>query len=108
MDGDDTGVAEAVLDQVLALARRSRSQGSSSGPNPNLSPGSCAGYPVDELQWLATTAFNRAMDFYRVSEDGNCRRWAGKAIELAELVDEDGNYELEELLRRKLGLLGLG
>lgn len=48
------------------------------------------------------------MDFYRVSEDGNCRRWAGKAIELAELVDEGGNYELEELLRRKLGLLGLG
>lgn len=108
MDGDDTGVAEAVLDQVLALARRSRAQDSSSDPNPNLSPGSCAGYPVDELLWLATMVFNRAVDFYRFSEDGNCRRWAGKAIELAELADKDGNYELRQLLRRKLGLLGLG
>lgn len=44
-------------------------------------------YPNEELEWLATVAFNRAMDFYLVSADEECRRWARKAIEVADLVD---------------------
>lgn len=43
-------------------------------------------YSNEELEWLATVAFNRAMDFYLVSADEECRRWAGKAIEVADLV----------------------
>ncbi|RMJ26140.1 hypothetical protein PHISP_02985 [Aspergillus sp. HF37] len=93
-DNTNASIAEAVLDQILALGRRSRSH-----------QGSGSEYPAEELEWLATTTFNRAVDFYRESEDADCRRWAGKAIEVAELVDGGA---LGQLLRRNLGMLGLG
>lgn len=48
------------------------------------------------------------MDFYRDSEDAECLRWAGKAIEVAELVRAETGGLLVGLLRRNLGGLGLG
>ncbi|KAL8943365.1 MAG: hypothetical protein Q9211_001004 [Gyalolechia sp. 1 TL-2023] len=60
-------------------------------------------YPPEELQWIATTVFNRAVDFYCASQDEACRRWAEKAIGLAALGDDDG--QLHHLLQnRYLGL----
>lgn len=108
-DSNNTSIAEAVLDQVLALARRRTNthRDTNTGSVSGSVPGPGSGYPVDELEWLATTAFNRAVDFYRDSEDARCRRWAGKAIEVAELVDGGGSG-LGQLMRRNLGMLGLG
>ncbi|KAF2432077.1 SPO22-domain-containing protein [Tothia fuscella] len=40
-------------------------------------------FPATELEWLAATAFNRAVEFYCVEDDGNCRIWAEKAMMLA-------------------------
>ncbi|KAL8629964.1 hypothetical protein Q9189_004340 [Teloschistes chrysophthalmus] len=56
-------------------------------------------YPTEELEWVATTAFNRAVEFYSTSQDKICRRWAEKAISLAELNDDGGL--LHQLLQRK-------
>lgn len=88
-------IAESVVDQVLYLAKKSKPQSQGQGDP----------YPDAELEWLATMAFNRAVDFYRDSADEECKRWAGKAIEVADLVSGEGG--LGGLLRRNLGMLGL-
>ena len=60
-------------------------------------------YPPEEMEWLATTAFNRAVDFYCASQDAECRRWAEKALRLGRAVPDGGR--LGELLQEKfLGL----
>ncbi|BCS26477.1 uncharacterized protein APUU_51188S [Aspergillus puulaauensis] len=88
-------LAESVLDQALILARDS----------PNSTRSTSTPYPKDELQWLATTAFNRAVEFFLVSADEECRRWAGKAIALADSISGDDGGELGRLLRRNLARL---
>lgn len=57
-------------------------------------------YPVDEIQWLATMAFNHAVDLYLVSVDKDSQRWAQKAIALAD-SGGDGGRRLGRLLREK-------
>ena len=54
---------------------------------------------MEELEWVATTAFNRAVDFYCASQDEACRRWAEKALTIAELGDDGG--ALHHLLQAK-------
>jgi len=79
-------IAEFLLDQAISLARDEKMI-----------------YPPEELEWLATTTFNRAVDFYCVSQDEACRRWAEKAITLASCGRDGG--ELHKLLESKyLGL----
>ena len=56
-------------------------------------------YPPEELEWLATTAFNRAIDFYCTSQDVKCRLWAERAIILSSLCDDRGT--LHEILQVK-------
>ncbi|OJJ58951.1 hypothetical protein ASPSYDRAFT_45368 [Aspergillus sydowii CBS 593.65] len=88
-------LAESVLDQAVILNRDSS----------NSTRDTSTPYPKDELQWLATTAFNRAVEFFLVSADEECRRWAGKAIALADSISDDDNGELGRLLRRNLAKL---
>ncbi|PWY89399.1 hypothetical protein BO94DRAFT_593803 [Aspergillus sclerotioniger CBS 115572] len=90
LDATDYHLAESVLDQALVLARERRTE-------PSQSP-----YPSDEIQWLSTVAFNRAVDFYLTSADADCQRWADKAITLA---DQDNCDTLGRLLREKLETL---
>ena len=56
-------------------------------------------YPSEELEWLATTAFNRAVDFYSSSQDADCKRWAEIAIGIANFVGDEG--ALRELFQTK-------
>ena len=56
-------------------------------------------YPCEELEWLATTSFNRAIDFYCSSEDAACRRWAERALGLSNLCEDGG--ALHEVLQQK-------
>jgi hypothetical protein len=60
-------------------------------------------YPAEELEWLATSTFNRAVDFYCASQDENCKRWAEKALDLARTA-RDGGQLLELLESKYLGL----
>lgn len=76
--------AEDVLDQAYALARDHQSSSSA--------------YPEEELEWLATTAFNRAVDFYLESADTESRQWVRKALDLA-IVMRDGG--LQRVLKSK-------
>ncbi|EAW14087.1 uncharacterized protein ACLA_071200 [Aspergillus clavatus NRRL 1] len=93
MDASDFLLAESVLDQAILLASDS-----------SHSPDSESGYPREELDWLATTAFNRAVDFYLASADEDCRRWAESAFALADLVKTDGGA-LGRLLRHNFAKL---
>ena len=56
-------------------------------------------YPTEELQWLAATSFNRAVDFYCSSLVEDCRRWAEIALRLAGLCRDGG--ALHRTLRAK-------
>lgn len=60
-------------------------------------------YPVEELEWLATTTYNKAVDFYCASHDVNCRRWAERAFNIAQLSSDGGL--LHELLQSKFMVL---
>ncbi len=62
-------------------------------------------YPKTELEWLATTTFNRAIDYYMQEDDGNCKLWAEKSFVLAQWLEDDGS--LRDLLMEKFaGLHG--
>lgn len=63
-------------------------------------------YPPDELEWLATTAFNHAVDLYCASDDEACKTWAEKALNLA-MEANDGRH-LYETLQGKWLLLNVG
>ena len=82
-----TEIAESIISYVLTLSRQVL-------------------YPGDELEWVATVAFNRAVDFYFDSAEEECRRWVRGAIELADLLGgSDG--ALGRLLRANLARLGV-
>ena len=82
-------IAEHLLDQVPVVVKSSDQI-----------------YPHEELEWLATTTFNRAIDFYCASQDGDCVVWAGKAVEIAGLLNDGG--VLRSLLEDKYKALKLG
>lgn len=47
-------------------------------------------FPDAELQWLATTAFNKAVDFLAQGEMNDCRPWIDGALELARYSVDNG------------------
>lgn len=63
--------------------------------------GSGSTYPTEELEWLATTSFNRAVDFYCAGDDGSCRIWAEKSLGLA----KEGDAGLYNILFKKYSAL---
>ncbi|KAL8797190.1 MAG: hypothetical protein Q9195_000657 [Heterodermia aff. obscurata] len=80
-------LAEHLLSQVVTIATSAKS-----APN---------AYPAEELEYLATTTFNCAVDLYCTSQDEACRRWAERALEIAELCNDEG--ALRTLLMEKYG-----
>ncbi|KAF2199170.1 SPO22-domain-containing protein [Delitschia confertaspora ATCC 74209] len=56
-------------------------------------------YPPTELEWLATTSFNHAVDYYIAEDDSKCKLWAEKALRLAECAEDGGG--LRDLLAEK-------
>ncbi|QDS73641.1 hypothetical protein FKW77_002299 [Venturia effusa] len=65
-----------VLDQAATMAMKCKD---TSSPFPNL-----------ELEWLATTSFNRGVDKYCVSEFENARPWMDRAMNLASAAADGG------------------
>ncbi|KAK1138557.1 hypothetical protein N8T08_002413, partial [Aspergillus melleus] len=76
LDANDDALAESLIDQALALVRDAHQP----SPPPYT-------YPNEEIQWMSTVGFNRAVEFYRASRDEEFRRWAEKVIALADLID---------------------
>ncbi|GIC85355.1 uncharacterized protein Aud_001186 [Aspergillus udagawae] len=79
-------LAESVLQQAIVLARDSSADADV-----------VFIYPSDELKWLATMAFNRAVDLYLASADEVCRKWGEIAFTLAGFVKDDGGALLRML-----------
>ncbi|KAK4995491.1 sporulation-specific protein 22 [Elasticomyces elasticus] len=46
-------------------------------------------YPKEELEWLAATSFNRAVEAYCASDEVTSRVWAEKALTVAQLTGDD-------------------
>jgi hypothetical protein len=63
-------------------------------------------YPSEELEYIATTAFNHAVDFYCLGEDTACKSWAEKAISIAGFCSD--RRALQGLLQEKLVGLRFG
>lgn len=63
-------------------------------------------FPAEELEWMATTAFNRAVDLYCADDDQTAKDWAGKALNIAQYCSDGGS--LERLLQSKLLELNFG
>ncbi|CAN9168411.1 unnamed protein product [Alternaria alternata] len=47
-------------------------------------------YPKTELEWLACTLFNRAVDYYLQENDDATRKWADQAFLVAQCIDDGG------------------
>ncbi|KAF3046085.1 hypothetical protein E8E12_010940 [Didymella heteroderae] len=62
-------------------------------------------YPRTELEWMATTAFNRAIDYYVGDDDARCKIWAEKAMTIAQWLEDDG--QLRDVLMKKFAALQL-
>jgi hypothetical protein len=50
-------------------------------------------YPPVELEWLATTAFNFAVDYYVQENDDKAKIWAEKALSLTEWAEDGGGLK---------------
>lgn len=85
----DAAIAEELLDQVHQLAEVAES--------------TTIPYPPEELEYIAITTFNRAIDFYCVEDDEACRKWATKALAVATFVG-DGGVLLGVLQGKLVGL----
>ena len=67
-----------------------------------------AQYPAEELEWLATTTFNRAVDAYCASDEAACRARVEEALNIAQrLVSRDGGSLRGAMVKRASGLLGV-
>ncbi|BCR88298.1 uncharacterized protein ACHE_40862A [Aspergillus chevalieri] len=105
IQANENPLAEAILDKAMSLARGHNDENTSTNTNINDNGRTKSyDYPNEELEWLATVTFNRAIDFYLVSADEECKRWAGKAIEIADLVGYN-HGALGRLLRANLAKL---
>jgi hypothetical protein len=56
-------------------------------------------YPKTELEWLASTVFNRAIDYYLQENDDATKRWADQAFIVAQWID-DGGATRDNLMAR--------
>ncbi|KAL2171836.1 hypothetical protein VTG60DRAFT_1533 [Thermothelomyces hinnuleus] len=86
----DDGLAMNLLDEACSKAKELRE--------------SKASWPEEELEWMATTSFNHAIDCYSAHQAEGAQEWATKAINLAHYCN-DGR--LEEILQNKYLRLNL-
>jgi hypothetical protein len=54
---------------------------------------------LEELEWMATTAFNHSVDCYSTNQDELSKQWASKALSLAHYYLDGGR--LEKILQEK-------
>ncbi|KAF8454550.1 meiosis protein SPO22/ZIP4 like-domain-containing protein [Terfezia claveryi] len=59
-------------------------------------------YPEEELRWLATTAWNKAVEFKGVTDATNFKRFGELAISVAKLVEGDGGKLLARMQKNYL------
>ncbi|KAI8294264.1 Transcriptional regulator [Colletotrichum sp. SAR11_240] len=75
----DAESGQKVILQAIGVAKSAKET-----PNP---------YPTEELEWLATTAFNQAVDCYNERRYKECHTWADLATNLAHYASDGGALE---------------
>jgi tRNA threonylcarbamoyladenosine modification (KEOPS) complex Pcc1 subunit len=75
-DGDGN-FAHKLLLQAAAMAKKQMSKGGDA-------------FPERELQWVAATAFNHAVDLLSAERNEDCLRWIDGALELARYAADNG------------------
>ncbi|KAI8218718.1 hypothetical protein K4K54_010127 [Colletotrichum sp. SAR 10_86] len=75
----DAESGQKVILQAIGVAKSAKDT-----PNP---------YPTEELEWLATTAFNQAVDCYNEKRYKECHTWADLATNLAHYASDGGALE---------------
>jgi len=89
-----------ILSQALALARQAP-------PLPDIGDDATdqSRYATEEIEYLATVTFNRAIDAYCVGDDTTCQRLADVAVEFAVCLEAvDGGALREALVYRRQSL----
>ena len=109
-------LVEEVVDQAIVLASagnlqaQEREEYGNGAEQADAELG--AAYPAEELEWLATTLFNLAVDCYVGEKEERGAKWARKAVELAHILatswDTDDGGLLVSVLRGKMAELGWG
>ena len=98
----------SIIDQAIILARSSRGRQNSATSDEDHDNTHI--YPAEEIEWLATTLFNRAIDLYVAGRQEETRRWAGKAIECADVLAVEGRSgdggQLSRMIRSRMDGLG--
>ncbi|KAF4535794.1 Tetratricopeptide-like helical protein [Lasiodiplodia theobromae] len=91
-------ISSSLSSSIAGAVQRERGK----GVDENDGGGGSHCYPQIEAEWLASTAFNRAIDFFCAGNDARCKVWAEKAMELARAAEQrTGRGEVE---RRERGL----
>ena len=85
----DDGLAFQLLKEALDMARQTAD--------------TSRVLPAEELEWLAASSFNHAVDLYARSEEDTYHQWALVAIDLAAYIDDGGG--LRDLLQDKFARL---
>ena len=67
------------------------------------SPKEADRYPKTELEWLATSTYNRAVDYYIRENDEKAKMWAEKSFVVAQWIEDDG--VLRDYLMEKFSTL---
>ncbi|KAI7123989.1 hypothetical protein KC343_g16283 [Hortaea werneckii] len=91
----DNGLALKLVEQAAAIARK--------GYNNEAEV-----YPAEELTWLATMAFNKAIDCLATGDYGGCQSWADAALELACYADDNGSLHAHLTRKRKVAESRMG
>jgi hypothetical protein len=112
----DMKLVEEVVEQAIVLASAGNSQvqerkdDRSGAEQADVELGEA--YPAEELEWLATTLFNLAVDYYVSEKEEQGAKWARKAVKLAHILatswDADDGGLLVSVLRGKMAELGWG
>ena len=74
-------VVASIADEALALARNAGKDHTTD----------C--YPSDELQWLSSIFFNLAVDYYTAENDAEAKKWAAKAVEVADALGSNSREQ---------------
>jgi hypothetical protein len=109
-------LVEEVVEQAIVLASAGNSQEQEREEHGNDTERADvelgAAYPAEELEWLATTLFNLAVDYYVSEKEEQGAKWARKAVKLAHILatswDADDGGLLVSVLRGKMAELGWG
>jgi hypothetical protein len=103
-EDDSLAAVACIVDEALKLARDA-----SNAAQTKASKEAEEYYPSDELHWLSTTLFNVAVDYYVAENQGEAKKWASKAVELADALGRNPQREggdeggLARALRERCG-----